>query len=192
MVRIVGKVLWFVETVLIFIIVMTILILVYNFYQLKVVKRDYVPFFDYAIFEVVSNSMSPEINKDDVVIVKISSKINKGDVITYKMQDAFVTHRVLEINKNHYLTKGDANNTNDAPVNNENVVGKVVRTIPSLGTWRKVVVDPVFLISVIGFLALMNYIVFKNKGAIVSVRKKYTNDFKISHKNIIEETNVKK
>ncbi len=192
MVNIVGKILWVVESMLVLIIVLAIVVLSYNFYQLNVAKKDYVSFMGYAVFEVVSNSMAPEINIDDVVIVKIDVDVIENDVITYQRDNAFITHRVVDVQRNYIIAQGDANNKKDAPIAPDAVVGKVIRVIPTLGTWRKVIVDPTFILGVVGVLGIMNYVVFKNKGTIIPSRKKYMKDFKITHNNIIEEKNDKK
>ena len=46
-------------------------------------KKEYFNLFGYTYFEVLSGSMSDEINIGDVVLVKLNSKYNVGDVVTY-------------------------------------------------------------------------------------------------------------
>ena len=57
-----------------------------------------------------------------------------GDIITYRMDDMLVTHRVTDKRDSAYITRGDANEGEDAvPVMQEQIVGTVVFFIPVLG-----------------------------------------------------------
>lgn len=92
------------------------------------------------LFNVESGSMSPKYPVNSLVFVKKvdPSTIKEGDVITYVLNDdgMLVTHRVIEVDKNAetFITKGDANNVEDAkPVSFGNTVGKVVFAIPHIG-----------------------------------------------------------
>lgn len=94
----------------------------------------------WSMFSVDSPSMSPQYPVDTLVVVqKIEpEKIQVGDVITYVLNEngILVTHRVVDINNTDktFITKGDANNTEDAaPVLWGNTVGKVAFGIPWLG-----------------------------------------------------------
>lgn len=90
---------------------------------------------NYKIFLVQSGSMSPSINTGDLVIVKPVSKYQKGDIVTFLSKNNFsVTHRIIEIRDNQFVTKGDANQVTDQePLNIDHVLGKVVYTIPRFG-----------------------------------------------------------
>lgn len=93
----------------------------------------------YESMAVISGSMEPKIPIGALVLVDSqgAKDVKIGDSISYKLSaDTVVTHRVVEINEatQEIITKGDANNTNDGkPVRFENVMGKVVFTIPYLG-----------------------------------------------------------
>lgn len=57
------------------------------------------------------------------------SDLQEGDVVTYIINGGtMVTHRVVSIDRTAgtVTTKGDANNSEDAPVKKENIVGKVI------------------------------------------------------------------
>lgn len=170
--------------------VITILIVLYNFFQLKVMKKEYVDFFGYSFFEVISDSMAPELKKKDVIIVKKQDNYNVDSIITYKIDSAFVTHRIIEINNNFYLTRGDANNSNDSvPVEKENVVGSIILKVKGLGVARDIVLDVRFLAAAIVLIfAFNNYFhVDDDYKKYQKQKKKMKKDFKITHKKIIEE-----
>lgn len=151
--KIVLKIIKYILSILItlvFILVLT------NFIQLKILKRDYPDFFGYSFFVVVSNSMAPTIEKGDAIIVSLKSDIKTGDIITYRRDNSFITHRVQKIQDDLYLTRGDANNVGDSPVNKNLVVGKVIKNIKGLGIWKKVLTTPKVLIILIITLFLFN------------------------------------
>ncbi len=95
----------------------------------------------HRLYIVNSGSMTPTIKVDSMIIVKESNakEIVKGDIITYygHNQDSRVTHRVVEIENNGetFITRGDANESNDPlPLEGEKLIGKVVFIIPFLGS----------------------------------------------------------
>ena len=77
-------------------------------------------YFKYSIIGIGSESMTGKINKGDAVIVmKVKSEkdFKKGDIITYEYNGKTIVHRLVEIKeengKKKYITKGDANITED-------------------------------------------------------------------------------
>jgi signal peptidase len=100
---------------------------------------------------VGSGSMTPALHTGDVVIVaKVSADaIKLGDIIEYRQaKDTNVVHRVIGIEKSgqakSFITKGDANAEPDAnPVIAENVIGKVVFTIPKVG-WITIAIKKLY------------------------------------------------
>ncbi len=66
-------------------------------------------------YSVITDSMSPSINKGDVVFVKKAdfSSLNEGDVVTVRFADGsgYFTHRITKIDHEFgmFRTKGDAN-----------------------------------------------------------------------------------
>ena len=103
----------------------------YTLVSVKIFGKDYVSFFGYTYFAVASGSMSPTIETNDIIIVKINAAYKKNDIITYKSKNDYITHRVTNIFEKTINTKGDFNNTEDNTVNKEDVLGKVVLIIPS-------------------------------------------------------------
>ncbi|OGM09337.1 signal peptidase I [Candidatus Woesebacteria bacterium RBG_13_36_22] len=84
---------------------------------------------DHPMASITSGSMWPSLKKGDLVFIKgIENKdeIKQGDIIVYKNAKGFTIHRVAQLNEETVVTKGDANNTSDAPVRYEDIVGKTV------------------------------------------------------------------
>lgn len=74
----------------------------------------------------------------DVIFVKRYMEYNIGDIITFEDDKARkVTHRISAIypdSDSKFITKGDANRTEDnSVVDFNNIVGKVIYTVPGLG-----------------------------------------------------------
>lgn len=92
---------------------------------------------------ITSESMWPELKKGDLVLIKgVKNKedVKIGDIIVYRNQKGFTIHRVIQISNDFIITKGDANNISDPPVNYSEIIGKAVSygggtpfRIPSLG-----------------------------------------------------------
>jgi signal peptidase len=89
-----------------------------------------------GFFLIASGSMEPEIPVGSLILVKrVSSEIIAvGDVVTFlaTRNDTVVTHRVREVRVEEsgyvFITRGDANNTDDPPLTEDRVIGRVIFT----------------------------------------------------------------
>ena len=91
--------------------------------------------FTYQALTIGSGSMSPAIEKGDVIILKgmkneEARKIKKGDVLVYNHDNKIIVHRVIKKSNNgktiSFKTKGDYNNAKDSwIVKQEDVIGIV-------------------------------------------------------------------
>ena len=86
------------------------------------IHPDEIPgFFGIKPVAVLSGSMENAIMTGDLILIKDTDPLTleKGDVICYLESGQAVTHRIVEIVQEAggpaYITKGDANNTEDAP-----------------------------------------------------------------------------
>ncbi|MBO7078433.1 MAG: signal peptidase I, partial [Bacilli bacterium] len=99
---------------------------------------------------------------DDIVIVKITTDTKEGDVISYISESSVVTHRIVSIEGDKIVTKGDANNANDEPIERKDVIGKVVHVAARLGKFKKVVSEPIVYISF--FVTFILFSIYFNKS----------------------------
>ena len=98
----------------------------YTFTVTDILKKDYVNIFGYTYFIVATGSMEDTINIDDLIIVKVTKDIKKNDIITYKNENGLmITHRIIDTDDDKLITKGDANNIADSPIDISQVVGRV-------------------------------------------------------------------
>lgn len=94
----------------------------------------------FKFYSVKTESMTPVLTVNDIVCaypVPFES-LNKGDIITYVIDNkgTTVTHRIVSIDEDNRAvqTKGDNNEYPDIePVEEENIIGKMVFKIPLLG-----------------------------------------------------------
>ncbi len=121
-------------------------------------ENSYPNYFGYTFFEVASGSMEPTLHINDVILVKITKdNIKKDDIIAFIQDKAIITHRVIYIDGDIITVKGDNNNTIDAPIAINSVIGKVVKIYPHLGVWKKVLSEPKILILIFATLLLFDF-----------------------------------
>lgn len=128
--------------------VITILV-VYSFVQVNILNREYTNLFGYSLFKTETGSMADTIEIGDIVIVKLDNEVKEDDIITFKQDGNLVTHRIIEINGDEIITKGDNNNSADKPIKKENIVGKVVHIIHDVKVWQMVFSDINVIIPVV-------------------------------------------
>jgi signal peptidase len=86
---------------------------------------------------VYTGSMEPAIPVGSVVVIKPvdPETLKVGDIICFQLSEpTSITHRIINITNEGFITKGDANEDPDQwIVKKENVIGKAVFTIPFIG-----------------------------------------------------------
>lgn len=85
---------------------------------------------------VLTGSMEPTLNINDFVILReLKGRVNVNDIVSYKRPDEKneVLHRVVSVDKNIVITKGDANNKEDDPIDVMQITGVYVRKVKYLG-----------------------------------------------------------
>jgi signal peptidase len=102
---------------------------------------------------VYTGSMEPAIPVGSVVVIKPvdPETLKIGDIICFTLTEpTSITHRIINITDQGFITKGDANEDPDQwIVKKGNVIGKVIFTIPFIGYLGYFVKTP------IGFILLI-------------------------------------
>lgn len=146
---------------IIFILGIIAFIAIWTSIQLNVQNKEYIDIFGYSAFSTATASMSPTIEIGDIVLVKIGEDTKEKDIITYKKDNEFITHRIIEINGESIIAKGDNNNTQDEAITKDAIVGKVVFIMNNVEVWKNVFSDPSVLVpvvlTVILFVILISY-----------------------------------
>ncbi len=84
-------------------------------------------------------SMEPALKAGDVVITREvpADNVEVGDIVRFQLGRSYVLHRVTEIQKVgsqiQFITRGDANNVDDAPLPESKMEGKVILVVPKIG-----------------------------------------------------------
>lgn len=105
--------------------------------------------FGYGMAVILSGSMEPEMSVDDLIIVHESNDYVVGDVVVFQGSGMLITHRIIDIQGNEYITKGDANNVEDQPILDSNIVGEVIFCIPGLGNLVNIIKSPIVSLVII-------------------------------------------
>ncbi len=159
--KILGIIKNIIINLIIFILGIIAIISVWTFIELNVNGKEYINIFGYSMFSTATGSMSPTMEKGDIVFVKIGEPAKEKDIITYKKHNEYITHRIIKIDGNSIIAKGDNNNTQDEEITKDAVVGKVVFIINNVEVWKKVFSDPSVIIpiviTVILFVILISY-----------------------------------
>jgi len=84
-------------------------------------------------------SMVPTLRTGDVALVQMTAPetIRVGDIIRFRSGEAAIVHRVVAIQPDGqggvFVTRGDANNSDDPPIPADALDGRVVLVVPRLG-----------------------------------------------------------
>lgn len=78
------------------------------------------------IYNVKTGSMEDRIHAGDYIFIYKKDTYNIGDVVTFRVENGYITHRIIKIDNDTVTTKGDANNTEDEEISKDKIVGKVL------------------------------------------------------------------
>jgi signal peptidase I len=78
--------------------------------------------------KITSQSMSPILVSGDYVLVKStpSEEIHRGALLVTRRDSCYLTHRLIGVCPQGWITKGDRNNQADAAVGAQEIIGMVV------------------------------------------------------------------
>lgn len=110
----------------------------------KGILRDKMPMpFGYGMSVVLSGSMEDRLSVDDLVIIKSTDDYEVKDIVLYQDGNSLVIHRIVEMDGDTVITKGDANNTADEPINKSQIKGVLVYDIAGIGAVVHILKQPV-------------------------------------------------
>lgn len=86
---------------------------------------------EHPTLTVISHSMYPALNRGDLILVKevAAEEIEVGTVVVFRHGGGLAVHRVIEIEGDTIITRGDANPKADDPITYDDIVGRV----PTIG-----------------------------------------------------------
>lgn len=140
--------------------VLLVIIVLVNLYTIAarfITKKSIVPIF--GITNAIVDTGSMEGDKPDSIPAKSliflvkSREYEVNDIIMFQGKGSIpVTHRIIGVDEDGFITKGDANNTEDEDrVKKEQIIGKVFLKIPKVGYvigWMKTPLGSMLLVMV--------------------------------------------
>jgi len=105
---------------------------------------------------VHGNSMEPGFHSGDLAITKANSDYNVGEIITYynSQMGAHIIHRIIGVERGHYILKGDNNSWIDAyRPTQEEILGKLWIRAPKLGLivqWLRLPINMALIAGILG------------------------------------------
>lgn len=101
---------------------------------------------------VISGSMEPTLKVGGVLYYeKINiDELDEGDILVYQTNDHIISHRIVDIIENDFITKGDKNNSVDNYLVNRNqVLGKGTNwSIPFIGYYADYIYGHKYLLYI--------------------------------------------
>lgn len=101
---------------------------------------------------VISGSMEPVLKVGGILYYeKIDvNEFDEGDILVYTTKDHVISHRIVNITDNGFITKGDVNNSVDGELVNENqILGKGTNwCIPFIGYYADYIYGHKYLLYI--------------------------------------------
>lgn len=173
--KIVKKICRWIFDIILFIILAIALIMAYNHVQVNIRGNTYTTMLGYSAFEVATGSMSNTIEIGDVILVKLiepNEPVSENEIVVFTQDTTLVTHRIIKINGDQIITKGDANNKEDDPITRKQIIGKVVKIIPNVKMWKEIILTPKVLIpSSISILLLWIFFSYDKEKNVKTTNK---------------------
>lgn len=163
------------------------LILIF-FILLNIFSMNNKSLFGFRIYRVISGSMQPALQIGDVIIVKKSNNYSERDIITYSNGLTTITHRIIAINNDEVITKGDANEVDDKPINKEQIVGKFFFRISNFSLFSIILSKNVIYLIMIFLLVLIFLLVIGDR--IIKNLRYQSNNVKKLRKNKEKNKNL--
>ena len=119
--------------------------------------------FGYGAAVVLSGSMEPTFSIGDLILVKESKDFQPDDIVVFQTGNVLVVHRIVELRDGTVITRGDANNVEDAPNRPEYITGVVVGHSPQVGTLIRLMKTPAVTLALVAAAILMVEVSFRKE-----------------------------
>jgi len=112
---------------------------------------------------VLSGSMEPALQVDDLIFVKAQDDFEVGEIVVFQDGGSLTVHRLITIDEQTAVTKGDANNAQDDPIAVEQLIGCVVGRLPKMGIVTRFLKTPVGVLLLLGGALLLTEMSFRSE-----------------------------
>ena len=133
----------------------------------------YIPtFWGHKPLVVISGSMTPVLKVGGILYYheQDMDDFKTGDILVYQTKDHTISHRIVDRTETGFITKGDANNTEDSNIVNYNqVLGKGTNwSIPLIGYYADFIYSHKYLL----FISLAITVLDLSSDMYISHKKK--------------------
>lgn len=135
---------------------------IYFLYNVKVLNNNRATLFGYSYQVGLNYSMQPTLMPNDFLITKSQNSYNVDDIVTFttKGSSKFITHRIIKITENGYITKGDNEFVGeDDEITNDDIIGKVVIVMHHLGAVLRIMQNPLGAIIIIAIIVVCGVLI---------------------------------
>ena len=118
----------------------------------------------FGLSVVLSGSMEPALSVGDMIVVVPQESYAEKDVVVFQTGRSAVVHRIISIEGEEIITRGDANNSEDEPISLSHIKGKVIIVVPFVGYLVNLIKTPIGTVLLLGLAVwLMNSSFKKDK-----------------------------
>lgn len=118
-----------------------VIIIIWN---AKSLESEFIPMpFKIGIALVKTDSMEEELSVNDLVIIKETNDYIVNDIVAYQDDDKLVIHRIISIDGDNIITKGDNNDDPDTPITINKIKGEIIGVYPKLGLFIRTIKSPI-------------------------------------------------
>ncbi len=112
----------------------------------------------YKTAVVLSGSMDPTFSAGDILLYHEEAEYEVGDIVIFKCDGYYVTHRIVGAEGEYFITKGDANDTEDLELlDPSQIEGEMVLIVPRIGSFVNFLTTPLGLLIMI----LLGVVIFE-------------------------------
>lgn len=112
--------------------------------------------------KILTGSMEPEMPVGSLIIIHEKEDYQVGEAVTYiDSYGRSVTHRIVSLDGDVVVTKGDANNAEDKPFSESQIIGKVMCVIPGAGRVFSLLQSPVAICVLLMAICLCCFLPYK-------------------------------
>lgn len=133
-------------------------------WNIKTLKGDVLPMpFGYGIAVVLTGSMEPNLSENDMIIIKKTNDYKVDDIVVFQDQYTLVVHRIIRIEGEYYITKGDNNDAEDSPIKLSLIKGEVIKDYSSIGAVIRFIKTPIGIVMILGLAASLLFLSYRKE-----------------------------
>lgn len=122
-----------IKTIIIVILSILAIFLIYDIYcyMIGILKDTNYPYlFGYTTHNVIEDNMTPNINKNDLIILKKQDYYTSDDIVLFNSNGSYRIGFIKDTSKGNYIIQDNINSINeDFIITNNEIIGKEIKNI---------------------------------------------------------------